>query len=521
MLQKKPDRDRPGFFFCLEEALSWKTQIALIHFSPGGVVMPTRRFSRRTAMKMVAAAPLGSMVAPSKTSAEGEKGKATRANVLIVHSHDLGQYLHCYGVPTVRTPSLDGLAAEGVRFERSFCTAPQCSPSRSSIFTGRYPHSNGVMGLTHADFAWDLHPDEQHLGQILRDAGYRTAGVGVIHETRSGPKRCGLDRYAGKARATEAVDEAIGILSEFSADPSQPFYMTVGTFEPHRTHSSDPNADLGFVGEELEPDASLGVWVPDYLRETEGTRTEIAELQGAIHHLDAQVGRLLHSVDELGLRENTLVLFTADHGVALPRAKCSVYDPGLQVPLILRLPSRPGWQGGITHSPMISNVDYLPTILDLLGLPVPEKVQGKSFAPLLDGEEYVPRDAVYGEITYHDYYDPRRCIRTEHHKLILNFTTAPFFMDPSQSRRPRSDTVVPANNALAYHKHVELYDLDKDPWELANVAEDSDYEAVRKELLSRLNRHLTETGDPILEGAVTSPMHRKALSILSGSPLEE
>ena len=105
---------------------------------------------------------------------------------------------------------------------------------------------------------------------------------------------------------------------------------------------------------------------------------------------DAQVGRLLASLKQLGLEENTLAIFTTDHGIAMPRAKGGVYEPGVQVAFMLRLPSRKGWHGGLVKNEMISNIDYLPTILDLVGLPIPANVQGRSFAPLLDGKSYEP-----------------------------------------------------------------------------------------------------------------------------------
>ena len=117
-------------------------------------------------------------------------------------------------------------------------------------------------------------------------------------------------------------------------------------------------------------------------------------------------------------------------------------------------------------------------------------------------------------MTYHDYYDPRRCIRTETHKLIANFTTAPAFMDPSQSWRPRSDTRVPPNRAVAYHTHLELYDLSVDPWEQVDLAELPEAEGIKRELAARLMRHLVRTDDPILNGAVVSPHHLTTLSQL-------
>jgi len=474
--------------------------------------------------RCVLSAVLGVALVAALLSDSASRAADRRPNVLLVHSHDLGQFLHCYGVKSVRTPNLDKLAAEGVRFARSFCTAPGCSPSRASIFTGRWPHSNGVMGLCHANFAWDLNPGERHLAQILRDVGYATAAVGVIHETSSGFQRCGYDRHLRQASAAPAADAAIGLLREFAARPEKPFFLSVGFIEPHRLPYREPAwpgalpGDNSFPGPALEPDDALGIDVPGYLRDTPGTRRELAGLQGAVRHVDTQFGRLMAALKETGQESHTLVLFTTDHGIAMPRAKCSLYEPGVQVALLLRLPSRRGWHGGAVRSEMISNIDYLPTILELAGVPVPANVAGRSFAPLLDGKPYEPRREIFTEMTYHDYYDPRRAIRTESHKLIVNFTTAPAFMDPSQCWRPLSDTVVPANHAVAYHPHVELYDLANDPWEQKDVSQRPEYAPIRAALLKRLHQHLIETKDPILMGAVASPHHRRAVELLEGSP---
>jgi arylsulfatase A-like enzyme len=443
-----------------------------------------------------------------------------RPHILLVHCHDLGQMLHCYGVKTVQTPNIDALAAEGVRFSRSFCTNPGCSPSRASIFTGRFPHSNGVMGLCHANFAWDLNPGERHLAQILCDAGYATAAVGVIHETASGYQRCGYERYLRPASAAPATDAAIGLLREFRDRPGKPFFLCVGFIEPHRLPYREPDwpgslpGDSSFPGPALRPDDSLGVQIPGYLRDTPGTRRELAGLQGGIRHVDTQFGRLMAALKDLGLDSQTLVIFTTDHGIAMPRGKGALYDPGIEVALVLRLPGRPGWHGGLVYREMISNIDYLPTILDLVGVPIPANVEGRSLAALLDGKPYRPNREIFAELNYHDYYDPRRAIRTETHKLIVNFTTAPAFLDPSQCWRPPSDVVTPPNHAQAYHPDMELYDLSKDPWEQHDLAPQAAYASIRADLLKRLHRHLVETHDPILQGAVTSPQHRRAVELL-------
>lgn len=444
---------------------------------------------------------------------------ADRPHIVIFHCHDLGQYLHCYGVKTVQTPHLDEFAAQGVRFARSFCTQPGCSPSRASLFTGRYPHSNGVMGLTHAQFAWDLLPGERHLAQILREAGYATSAVGVLHETRSGAERCGYERHINKSKAFEGTSAAIAELKRLAAGPA-PFFLYAGFIEPHRLpypKDGGPMSGLiGFPGPHLQPDDSLGVEIPGYLRDTPGTREELAGLQGAVRHIDEQFGRWMQALRELGLEEKTLVIATTDHGIAMPRAKCSVYEPGLQVALLLRHAGRKGWHGGVVRQELVSNVDVLPSILEIAGVPVPAAVQGRSFAPLLDGRPCAPRSEIFGELTYHGYYDPQRSIRTESHKLIANFSTAPSFQDPSQQWRPKSDPAVPENPASTFHPHLELYDLSLDPWEQKDLARDPQFAALRNDLARRLLQHMEQTADPLLQGAVPSPHHDATLSLLRG-----
>jgi arylsulfatase A-like enzyme len=388
-----------------------------------------------------------------------------------------------------------------------------------------------VLGLTGPGYGWDLKPDEQHLGQILRAAGYATALVGVHHESRIGTSaqiadRCGMEELFpsvldSRVPPAEVLsDKALELLSRY-ANQSRPFYLQLGYYEPHRQPAQERKEYdyVGWIGDYIDPDNELGVTVPGYLRDTPGAREEVAELQGAIHYVDAAIGRVLAGLRELALEANTLILFTVDHGVALPRGKLSLYDAGIEVPLILRLPAR-GWLGGRTHSELVSNVDVFPTLLELLDLGTRNDIQGRSLLPLLDGRAYQPRDAIFAQKTYHGYYDPIRCIRTEQHKLIVNFSSGRVFANCTQSWRPRADPMAPASLSVVTLAHplIELYDLSEDPWELNNVAEDPDHRDLRQELLARLHHWMLETEDPLLNPwAIAPPMHHWALEELGSA----
>ena len=331
-------------------------------------------------------------------------------NVISVISHDLGQQLGCYGAPDARTPNLDAFAAQGLRFANSFCAAPQCSSSRAAMWTGRYPHANGVVGLAHSGFANDLHPDERHLAQILAETGYQTHLFGIQHVSPSW-ERCGFQRLHGRGPCARVAADVEAFLETWDSDDG-PLYMQVGLFEPHRP----------FPHEGVDPLPADSITVPPWLPDIPAVREDLADLEASAASADMAFGRIVEAIDRAELTESTVVVFTVDHGIAFPHAKMTLYDPGIETALLMRVP---GIAGGRVHDEMIPDVDLMPALLDLLGPPVPANVQGRSFAGLIRGEDYVPNQAIHAEKTYHTYYDPMRAIRTERWKLIANFEFAP------------------------------------------------------------------------------------------------
>src|SRR5204863_6080790 len=192
------------------------------------------------------------------------------ANVLFITCHDLGQHLGCYGQSTVASPALDRLAADGVQFARSFCTAPQCSPSRASLHTGLYPHTAGVLGLAHPPYGWRLDSKVPHMAQILGAVGYSTTLVGMQHLIDRGSAReLGYDSVLPVAPAYEEADATLAVLRDL-AEASSPFYVEVGFEEPHRPY------DFGGA----QPDTSRGVAVPGYLPDIAEARQDLAAFQG-------------------------------------------------------------------------------------------------------------------------------------------------------------------------------------------------------------------------------------------------
>jgi N-sulfoglucosamine sulfohydrolase len=425
-----------------------------------------------------------------------------KMNVVVVICHDLGRHMGCYGVQEARTPNLDRFAAKGIRFSNHFCCAPQCSPSRAALWTGRYPHVNGVVGLSHSGFKNEFHDSERHLAQILDEAGYETHLFGLQHVSAM-PERCGFKEVHGLAPCGQVADN-VGRFLEERKGRGPPLYVQVGFFEAHRPF-------LHVDVERLDP---AQVTVPPYLPDIPEVREDLADLEASISSADKAFGKIVEALDRSGMEDSTIVIFTVDHGIPFTRAKMTLYDPGITTALLMQIP---GVEGGKVCDELVSNVDVLPTLLDLLGLEMPENVQGRSFQLLIMGEGYEGNEAIFAEKTYHTYYDPMRCMRTERWKLIANFEFAPW-QDTSPDYDDNAKSYVEAAKALAvpydrqYHPPFELYDLEDDPWEQRDLADSPYHQEIRDELIRRLRQWMRDTGDPLLQGPMAQGAYRKRMA---------
>jgi arylsulfatase A-like enzyme len=407
-------------------------------------------------------------------------------NVLIVHWHDLGRYLGAYGHPDVESPRMDALAAESILFTRAHATAPLCSPSRGSIFTGRYPQTNGLVGLAH--HGWEYRPGVRTLPQLLGEAGWYTALFGMQHET-SFPARLRFDEFDVSNSYCEYVVERATEWLQHA--PKQKFLLTAGFFETHRPypHERYAPADPG------------GVELPDYLPDTPAVRQDLADFYGSITTADAAVGQLLDTLDDTGLAETTWVVFLTDHGPAMPRAKSTLYDAGTGIAAIIRPPRSRG-PAGRTYDDLFSGVDLVPTLLELLGVDVPNDIDGLSHATeLLNSSEdrNEIRTEVFTTKTYHDSFDPIRAIRTKDYSYIENYAPRPLLDLPWDIEESAPGQAV-APNVTGPRPERELYDLNADPTETTNllVGEVSEKnEAVARDLALLLNDWRVKTNDVI------------------------
>ena len=445
---------------------------------------------------------------------------ADRPNVLFIVSDDLNTLVGCYGDPLAKTPHIDRLAARGVRFERAYCTFPLCGPSRNSFLTGLYPNSTGI--LANGQIFRQSIPGHVSLPQAFRQAGYFVGRIGKLYhynvpfsvgtdghddpaswELKLNP--AGVDRleeepkifslqpgqfggtlswYASAqpdAKHTDGLlaDDAEWVLERCGRDRTRPFFLAVGFFRPHTPYVAPKEPYFGLYPEASMPvvanvqadqadlpAAALGSAKKEQdAMSDELRRQALQAYYASISFMDAQVGRVIKALDANGLSDNTIIVFTSDHGYHTGEhglwQKMSLFEESARVPLLVVAPgmSRPGT---VAAAP-VSQVDLYPTLAALCAVQSPATLQGQNLAPLLADPEAQGRGWAVSQV-----------VRGQ------GKSQPPFYGYSLRTPRWRY------TEWDAGRQGRELYDHESDPKELTNLAESAEHAATVAELSGKL-----------------------------------
>jgi N-sulfoglucosamine sulfohydrolase len=450
---------------------------------------------------------------------------ARRPNILLVTTDDQS-WLHAgsYG-SRVRTPALDRLAREGVRFTHAFAASPSCTASRNTIFTGQPIGRLGAGATLFGTLPVELPTFTDALERAGYVLGFTGKPWGPGQWNAGGHARHPAGNEFNEIRLPPGVPSVAHVayadnFERFLAETGdRPFFFWVGVREPHRPFGPGVGARAGLRPEQLR--------LPAFLPDRPEVRNDLADYLAEIEHADRQLERILDHLRGEGRLEDTLVVVTSDNGMPFPRAKANLYDAGTRVPLVVAGPGLP--TKGRVVDDLVSLTDLAPTFLELAGVPALPDATGRSLWPLLvadgDGRIDPARDAVFFGAERHtlcrdgDVGYPARAIRTHRYAYIRNYEPdrwpagdPDFFgihfgdADAGPTKQlmlaDREEPDVAPLFALAFGKRPaeELYDLDADPAQLQNLAGSPETEALRADLSARLTAHLTETGDPRAHG---------------------
>lgn len=407
----------------------------------------------------------------------------SRPNIVLFISDDHGWHdSGIYGDPDVRTPNIDRLARDGMKFTHAFAASPLCSPSRCVIETGLMPHRNGGH-----KFGTPIRSDIPTMPEYFQQLGYYTAEIGKFHHAPN--SRFPYD-FIHKNE-----EEAAGFLTAY--DEGKPLLLVVCTHPPHTPWIKNTTYD------------PAKITLPPNFVDTPETRTDRANYYSDVTLMDRILGDVLDAAAKKGMRENTLFLYTSDQGANWPFGKWCVYDEGLRVPLIAR------WPGTVAPATvtdaMTCLVDLLPTMIDAAGGELPTDIDGRSLLPVLKQESKEHRPTIFGTHTGNDNggpgtanHCPARTIRTPTHRYVLNLSpetiftthitgckTGPHYLPHWDSWVERAKTDVKARETIQRYQHrpgEELYDLRNDPYETDNLANDPHQAELLTSLRAKLRR---------------------------------
>lgn len=426
----------------------------------------------------------GSHAEPIKS---GNK-KSPNYLIFIADDHGMGD-LGCYGNPAVRTPNIDQLAAEGMRFDRAFLTISSCSPSRCSILTGRYPHNTGAE-----DLHMPLPADQRSVASYLKPAGYECVSVGKWHLGKDEKRHWSK---VVECQADVMADRCVKVIEE--RDQEKPFFYWFASIDPHRGYQE------GTIEKPHDPNQVI---VPPYLPDHPKIRKEIALYYDEITRFDQHIGRIRAALEKQGAWDNTLVFYLSDNGMPFPRAKTTLYDSGIRTPFIAR------WPGTVppkSHSSsLISSVDLIPTMLELAGIEQ-STTQGHSFANVLINPDSKHREFIYAESNWHDFEHFSRTVRGDRFKLIRHYYwDTPLWnsVDSINSitwqgmLEAREKKVLTPSQSFLFEPnrpYEEFFVMDADPDELFNQIEVKEWQSEINRLRAALDEWRIETQDHLPE----------------------
>lgn len=436
-----------------------------------------------------------------------------KPNILLIMSDNQSwNHVGAYGDNVVKTPTIDHLAKGGIRFTHAFCASPSCTPARAALLTGqeiwRLKEGANLWGTLPIEFK--VYPD------LLEENGYKVGyegkGWGPGNFQVSGRKRNpGGDLHKNFASFLESNKK----------NGSQPWTYWFSSKDPHRPYEPGSGKKAG-----IDP---AKVVVPSYLPDTPETRNDIADYYASIQHFDQQVNELIQQLKESGHYDNTLIVVCSDNGWQMPRGLANLYDFGTRVPLIV---SWPGKIAPATVSDRIVSLNNLaPTFLEMAGVEIPEEMTAKSILATLlsekrnkentDQEFVVMGRERHAYVRQHGLGYPARAIRTTQYLYIKNYESErwpagdpPLYGDvdahmlhyPSPTKlyllKNRNEKSTKPLFELGFAKRPaeELYDLQKDPDQLVNIAKNPSYQKIRNQLSLKMTRYLTETKDPRAQG---------------------
>lgn len=466
----------------------------------------------RTIKLLLSTAIISTMLVHSGTSKAADSDK--RINVVMIVADDHGKdALGCYGNPVIQTPALDQLAKEGIRFNNAYCTSASCTASRSVILSGVHNHANGLYGHIHAFHHFRAFDKLVTLPVRLSRAGYKTARIGKYHLAPEEVFQFDTTLKTPGRNTVKMSDNCRSFINE----TKEPFFLYYCTIDPHRgggvreeiAEKPDAFGNLAEGYPDIEPKTYTHeeVLVPNHLPDSPEARAEIAQYYESCTRVDRGVERLIKILKESGKYENTLIMYISDNGMAFPGAKTTIYEPGIQLPCIIKLPG--GKKANTENDGFISWVDLTPTILDMTGTEYKQnEIQGRSFKELLYSGDATGWDEIYASHTFHEItmYYPMRVVRKGDFKLIFNIAHGleyPNAQDlwSSATWQGQLKTKNPYYGKRKIQDYLhrarfELYNLKNDPDEVVNLIDHPEHQELAAELKEKLQKFQKETKDP-------------------------